>query len=206
MLSRVLRNLRIDANLTQDELAQKLGVAKSTISMYENGNRIPNLAQLQKLANFYKVDMNYLTGNEASLPGNMYPAEENIVMVPKLGFVAAGLGCLAENEVVGYEGFAASSIKRGHEYMCLEVKGDSMYPLLIPGDTVLVQVQRTVDSGKIAVVTVDGDEGVIKKVIYGSNWIELHSINPMYPIRRFENEEVQKINVMGLVVESKRKF
>lgn len=45
----------------------------------------------------------------------------------------------------------------------------------------------------------DGDEGLIKKVVYGDDWIELHSINPYYPPRRFEGEEVLRIRVVGLV-------
>lgn len=139
-------------------------------------------------------------------PPNALPAETNFVNIPILGSVSAGLGCLADNEIVGYEPWGASSIKRGHKYIVLKVSGDSMYPSLIEDDLVLIQCQTTIDSGRIAVVTVNGDEGVIKKVKYGSDWIELHSVNPMYPVRRFEGEDVQLINVMGLVVESKRKF
>ena len=52
----------------------------------------------------------------------------------------------------------------------------------------------------------DDEEGVIKKIVYGPNFIELHSINPMYPVRRFENENVLRIRVFGLVRSIKRKF
>lgn len=137
---------------------------------------------------------------------NSRPAETERVLVPKLGNVAAGLGCLAENLIIGYEPFDKSSIKHGHDYICLEVKGDSMYPKLEEGDLVLIQCQSMVDSGKIAVLTVNGEDGVIKKVVYGKGWLELHSINPMYPPRRFEGEDTDIVQIVGLVVESKRKF
>lgn len=203
MLSDVLRELRKKKGITQDELAKMLGIAKSTISMYENGNREPSIEQLKRLAAIFNVDMNYLL--QEQFP-TILPVEKTSVLVPKLGSVAAGLGCLADNEIIGYEPFDASSLKSGHRYMCLEVKGDSMYPVLIEGDIVLVQCQSSVDSGSFAVLTINGNEGVIKKVKYGPDWIELHSINPMYPVRRFEGAEVTQVNVMGLVVESKRKF
>ena len=45
----------------------------------------------------------------------------------------------------------------------------------------------------------DGEEGLVKKVVYGSDWIELHSINPYYPVRRFDGEEVLRLRVVGLV-------
>ena len=57
-----------------------------------------------------------------------------------------------------------------------------------------------------AVVMIDEEDGVVKKIVYGPDFIELHSINPMYPVRRFENEDVTRIRVFGLVREIKRKF
>lgn len=44
------------------ELAEKLGVAKSTLSMYEVGKREPDFETLESIADFYNVDMNFLLG------------------------------------------------------------------------------------------------------------------------------------------------
>lgn len=202
-----LQELCTAKGITITKLALTLGISRSNVTNWKNGS-VPKSDKIQEIANYFNVSTDYLLGNEEKIyPSNMMPVDvTDYIMVPMLGEVAAGLGCLAENEIIGYEPFSASSIKAGHEYMCLQVKGDSMYPKLEEGDIVLVQCRNTVDSGSYAVLTVNGDEGVIKKVIYGKTWIELHSINPMYPIRRFEGEDVLKINVMGLVIESKRKF
>lgn len=81
-----------------------------------------------------------------------------------------------------------------------------MYPKFEEGDLVLVRCQSSVDSGSYAVVLIDDEEGVIKKIVYGPNFIELHSINLMYPVRRFENENVLRIWVFGLVRSIKRKL
>ena len=35
---------------------------------------------------------------------------------------------------------------------------------------------------------IDEEDGVVKKIVYGPDFIELHSINPMYPVRRFETK------------------
>lgn len=53
---------------------------------------------------------------------------------------------------------------------------------------------------------IDEEDGVVKKIVYGPDFIELHSINPMYPVRRFENEDVTRIRVFGLVREDKAKI
>ena len=59
--------------------------------------------------------------------------------------------------------------------------------------------QDSVDSGAIAVVLLDKSDGYVKKIVYGEDWIELHSINPMYPVQRFEGKDAYRIEVVGLV-------
>ncbi len=58
----VFKRLRLAGGLTQTEMAEKLGVSKSTISMYENGNREPDFETLEKIADFFNVDIDYLLG------------------------------------------------------------------------------------------------------------------------------------------------
>ena len=86
------------------------------------------------------------------------------------------------------------------------VAGASMAPMLQPGDMILVKSMTSIDSGNLGVVMIDGEEGVVKKVVYGPDWIELRSFNPYYPTRRFEGENLLAIRVVGKVIESKRKY
>lgn len=60
--SNILKYLRQRAGMTQLELANKLKVSKSTISMYENGNREPDFETLEFIADIFNVDMNFLMG------------------------------------------------------------------------------------------------------------------------------------------------
>lgn len=60
--SNTLKRLRKSKGITQAELAKDLGVSKSTISMYEIGAREPDFETLEALADYFNVDMNYLTG------------------------------------------------------------------------------------------------------------------------------------------------
>lgn len=59
--------LRKREGLSQQELAEKLAISRSTIGMYETGKREPDLETLETIADFYNVDMNTLTGNSRGL-------------------------------------------------------------------------------------------------------------------------------------------
>jgi transcriptional regulator with XRE-family HTH domain len=54
--------LRVRHNFTQQELAKKLGVSKSTISMYENGNRTPDFETLEAIADLFNVSIDSILG------------------------------------------------------------------------------------------------------------------------------------------------
>jgi transcriptional regulator with XRE-family HTH domain len=57
-----LRELREEKGLTQEEFGVLMGLAKSTISQYENGTREPNITNLNKFAEFFGVSIDYLLG------------------------------------------------------------------------------------------------------------------------------------------------
>ena len=57
-----LKELRLKAELSQQQLADKIGISKSSINMYERGEREPGIETLEAFADFFNVDMNYLLG------------------------------------------------------------------------------------------------------------------------------------------------
>lgn len=58
-----LRDLRFGKNLTQEELGSALGLTKSAISNYENGNRLPDINVLVLYSRFFGVSIDYIVGN-----------------------------------------------------------------------------------------------------------------------------------------------
>ena len=59
-----LRELRKSKGLSQSELAKRLNVAKSTVSMLEVGSRKPSWELMEQIADFFNVDLDYLLGKE----------------------------------------------------------------------------------------------------------------------------------------------
>ena len=62
MLIRRIKDLRVDSDMKQKELAEYLNVTQSTYSDYENGNINVPIEQLIRLCDFYKVSLDYLVG------------------------------------------------------------------------------------------------------------------------------------------------
>lgn len=58
----VLRNLRKRNDMTQKQLSEIIGVSESTIGMYERCQREPDFETLEAIADYFNVDMDYLTG------------------------------------------------------------------------------------------------------------------------------------------------
>lgn len=57
-----LKELRISRDLSQQKLADIVGISKSSINMYERGEREPGLELLETFADYFNVDMDYLLG------------------------------------------------------------------------------------------------------------------------------------------------
>lgn len=62
--SNVFKLLRQKSGLTQQQMADELGLSRSTIGMYESGEREPGFEILESIADFFNVDMNYLIGKK----------------------------------------------------------------------------------------------------------------------------------------------
>ena len=78
-LSDMLVYLRKRSGLSQQQLADALGIGRSAISMYETGKREPDLEGLEAFADFYNVDMNTLTGGKDT-PTPATPTLSNVYL------------------------------------------------------------------------------------------------------------------------------
>ena len=203
--STVFKNLRKDNSLTQAEIAKKLGVAPSTVGMYERGQREPDFETLEKIAGYFSVNMNTLLGKD-----NVFDKTGGYisgVKIPVLGKVAAGIPITAVENILDYEEISTEMAASG-DYVALKIQGSSMEPRMYEGDIVIVRVQSSVEHGEVAVVMVDGSEATVKKVQFLSNGILLQPFNSSYEPIFYSKEEVEKlpVRIFGKVVECRQKY
>ena len=63
---RVLKDLRNERKISQEKLANYMGVSRSTIAMWENEASEPDNKSLKRLSSFFGVSTDYLLENEFS--------------------------------------------------------------------------------------------------------------------------------------------
>lgn len=195
--SDMLTYLRKRSGLSQQQLAEKLGMTRSAISMYETGKREPDLETFEAFADFYNVDMNTLTGRDTqNLPKNVVPLSP-MNKVPLLGRIACGEPILAEQNLEDYVDLPRH-IRADYALTC---RGDSMINAGIQdGDIVYIRQQEQVENGQIAAVLVDGDEATLKRFYFNHDVVQLVAENPKIPPKVFVGEEINHLRVIGLAV------
>ena len=201
-----LKELRTQRHMLQKDVAQKLGIDRTTYAKYESGASEPNHETLLKLSELFDVSADYLLGRELSQ--NVSPAS-HALRVPVLGVIQAGVPMDAIEDILDWEEVPAAWGSGGRQYFGLRVKGDSMYPKYLEGDTVILRKDSACDSGDDCAVLVNGDAATLKQVILREDGgLELRPINPAYPPRTYSSAEIESmpVQIIGVVVELRRRI
>jgi len=104
----------------------------------------------------------------------------DLIEIPLLGSVAAGVPILAEENFDGNIVMHRSLFKKNKKYFALKVKGDSMSGAgILEGDTAIIEKQSTVRNGEIAVAVLD-EAVTLKRFFKESARIKLQAENPAY--------------------------
>lgn len=216
-LGEYLKNARNIKGLSLREVNKLTNISYSHLNMIENGKRNVTPALLKNLANLY--NLNYIDLYEKAgyidliedEKLNKYKSDEfgNLVTsIPLLGTVKAGYDYLAQENWEGTVEVETSLVGNGKDFIALKVKGDSMSPVLIEDDIVIIKKQEDFESGDIVVALINGDEATIKKGRKNDNSIVLQPLNPNYEPLIFTNEEMKSIpvKIIGIVKQLKREF
>ena len=197
-----LKSARKAAGMTQAEVAKIVGITQNGYSYWENGKAKIDNESLAKLSRIFGVSIDYLIGVDDSLDGKA-------IRMPVLGSVPAGVPLEAIEDIVDWEDIPKSIATGGREYFALQVKGDSMWPDYLPGDTVIVRKQPTCQSGEDCVVYVNGYEATLKQVrLNDDHSLTIVPRNQSYPPRTYSPEEIESlpVSIAGVVVELRRKI
>ena len=194
----ILKSLRKERGLSQDEMAALLGTTKQVLSRYETKQRVPKLSIVAGYALKLGVPLSMLTGEDAEIT-----RENGVRRVPILGGVACGEPIYKPGDGSEYATIEESVVCD----FALIAQGDSMTGDRIhSGDIVFIRKQDSVRDGEIAAIALD-DELTLKRVrrIMGPGgrvaFTQLLPSNPAYdPLDIGGEEETRCVNILGKAV------
>ena len=191
-------------NKTRVDVCRDLDIPYSTFTDWCNANIYPRIDKIEILANYFDIKKSDLVERREKVDKVGNPVKE----VPLLGTVKAGYDYLAQENWIGTIDVDASLVKDGSEYFALKVHGDSMSPVLVENDIVIVKKQDDFETGDIVVAIINGDEATIKKGKKTDNSILLQPLNNNYEPLIFTNNEMKTIpvKIIGIVKQLKRNF
>lgn len=210
-----IKKRREEIGITLEEVAKTVGVTRQTIQKYESGiiANIPS-DKIELLAIALKTSPSFLMGWEEPKKEIIYNdiysrfpepnITDNCVALPVIGEVAAGYDHLAVENWDGDTINIPEEYLKGHsknDFFVLTVHGDSMYPMFIEGDKVVVLKQSTLDkSGDIGVIIYDNDVATLKKIefVKGENWLTMIPLNPNYPPKKITGTDLELCRVIGV--------
>ncbi len=210
IFQRRLRQALAEKGMRAVDLSAATGISKARISQYTNGVYVPKSKAACLIAKALGVTEAWLLGLNDDDPFKAPISPDNseiseviddskIYSIPVFESVSAGFGAYAADEVVDHIPTIINNPYDVEDTIAIRVTGDSMIPKIEDGDIIVVRRQTSVDSGSIGVVLLDGGEGLVKIIEYGSTWIKLRSINENYPVMCFNGKDVQRLRVVGKV-------
>ena len=193
---------------TRNELCEALGVKYTTLTDWVNGKTYPRIDKIQLMANYFGIEKSDLVEDRPKLPPDAIPyVPRPTVSIPIVGVVNCGVPLLAEDNIEGYHETPIDDITTGETYFWLRAKGDSMMNIGIhEGDLLLIRQQNDVDSGDIAVVSVNGNDATLKRVIKKENAIVLQPENSAYEMKIFVGKEMEEVHIRGRLMKLEKRF
>ena len=131
----------------------------------------------------------------------------NSAVVFIYGSIPAGVPMECIEDIIDTEEIPADMLKGGKQYFGLKVKGNSMEPDYLDGDTLILEKADDCESGDDCVVMVNSNDGTFKRVFKNENGIILQPLNPEYAPLVFTNEQIENlpVKIIGIVEEIRRK-
>ncbi|WP_156431351.1 LexA family transcriptional regulator [Bacillus sp. FJAT-29814] len=211
-----IKKLLEENNMTQSELANRIGIAKSTMSDYMNYRAMPSPGVLEKMAIVFGVTkadidttykdtvvqiinekLEYVTKRKGAELVAEFLSSQN-KKIPVIGKIAAGQPIEAIEDIVD-EIIPPYEVGNINEIFGLVVHGDSMNRIVPSGNYAILRKQSEVENGEIAAVIVNGNYATLKKVYRFTDLIVLEpfSYDTSYTDQQYSNENCDDIKIIG---------
>ena len=200
-----LPKYREKQGLTQEKLAQLVGVKQSTVGMWENGTNSPRAKTLEKIAKILNVTVNDLMYSDSNADVYTYNAS-GVLKIPVYGSIPAGIPMEAIEDILGYEEVPEDWTRGGREFFALKINGDSMEPEYRSGDIIIFLRQSDCENNEDCAVSINGNDWTFKRVEKLDGGVLIKPLNPNYDTQFYTAQQCQElpVEVKGVFWELRR--
>lgn len=203
--------LRNSKKISQQELADKVGVDRSTISRIENNEIETTVPVAEKIAKSLNVSFSDLVSKNLSFNNaNIVDIDTDIIKIPVFGTIKAGIPIESQSDIIDYVEIPRNWTTGDKKFYGLKISGDSMFPKYSENDIVIFEQNEDKElfNGKDVAVMVNGTESTFKKILVNEQGIILQPYNTAYDIMMFSKEQVEQlpIKVVGIAREKRTKI
>lgn len=203
-------------NMKAIELSEKSGISKSSLSEYISGkyeakqNGIYLLSRALDVSEAWLMGLNVPMEREFKVDKNISgiePHSPESATVFIFGTIPAGTPIECIEDVLDTEEIPLTMLRGGKQFFGLRIKGTSMSPEYLDGDTLILEKVEDCESGQDCVVMVNGNDGTFKRVFKTENGIVLQPLNPDYQPMVYTSKQIEElpVKIIGRVVELRRK-
>lgn len=194
-----IKRLREDADMSQDQLGQRLGKTRSAISQYEAGKIIPRMGVIEDIAAVFNVPKSEILGENVT---NL--SSSDFIELPVMGEITAGTP-IDMTEIIDNHPCPKQIADKHPNSGWLRVEGDSYNRSIPNGCYALIDFDmKEPNEHSPFAVCVNGHSATIKKVKRLANGYELipNSYDPTYLpiIYDYNKEDTEEITIIGQVV------
>ncbi len=179
-LNNNVKHLRGVRGISQQTLADKVGVDRSTISRIENGEIETTIDNAMKIAKVLSVNIEDLITKDLSFDnGTLVDVDCETIQIPVLGTIKAGIAIEAQEDILEYVDIPKDWVKGGKVFYGLKISGDSMFPKYNESDIVIFEHTQDyiLAQNKDCAVMVNGFDATFKNVTIAENGITLVPLN-----------------------------
>ena len=204
MIGDVIKQQRINAGLTQEQVAQRARTPRAYISQIESGVRSPSdrvaedilmkgigltYSEAQRIISQWKLEKMGLPQELESM------AETGFVPIPVLASVPCGEPKAVYQDAHGYVSLPKSRMPEDHRLFAVLAEGLSMVGAdIVPGDIIICDQDAQIEDGDMAIVKVE-DGATLKRIHFGDGYAILEAAN-----KGFEPTETSRLQIVAKVI------
>lgn len=204
-----IRKLREGLDLSQPQLAERIGKTRSAVSQYESGKIVPRMGVIEDLAAVFKVSKSEIIGDSPlSIPGARPVRGVPTVKVPLVGRVHAGP---AGDPDVYEDADESAEIPQSYldfdpECVVVDFEGDCMINDFGDATSLIVSPNSPFGNGSIVIASIDGADYVVRRIEQTARELRLKAGNPAYEDIVIPRDEEHEVDYKGKVLGCFRRF